>query len=102
MKLNSIETTENKRKTETERLEPESFEKVSSDVSEQQRRVSVITQKKYSPIWHKSLGRNRSQKDTADRSITIQTQDHHEYSNFYNQKEDKKLRCSTLDVTIAE
>ena len=51
MKIISIDTTENNGKTETERLEPESIEKVSSDVSEQHRRVSVITQKNFSPIW---------------------------------------------------
>ena len=62
MKLISIETTENKGKTETERLEPESIEKLSSDVSEQHRRVKIKTQKKLLSDFAKSLGRERSPK----------------------------------------
>ena len=81
MKQISTETTETNRKTETERLEPESIEKVSSDVSEQHRRVSVITQKIFSPIWP-THGEEKSQKN-ADRLITIQRQEYHEHSKFY-------------------
>ena len=102
MKLISIETTENKGKTETERLEPESIEKLSSDVSEQHRRVSVKTQKKLLSDFARSLGRERSPKKTADRSTTIQRQEYHEHSKFYNQKENKTHLCSTPDVIIAD
>ena len=102
MKLISIDTTENNGKTETDRLEPESIEKVSSDVSEQHRRVSVITQKKLLSDLAQSLGRKRSQKDTTDRSITIQTQENHEDSNIFNHKENENYRYSTLDVITAD
>ena len=89
-------------KQQSERLEPKSFDKVSSDVSEQFRRVSVITQKKLLSDLAQSLGRKRSQKDTTERSITIQRQEYDKHSNFYNHKGDKKHLCSILDVINAD
>ena len=83
-------------------MKPKSFKKVSSDVSEQQGRVSVITQKKLLSDLAQSLGRKRSQKDTTERSITIQTQEYHDTSNIFNHKEDENYFYSTLDVIIAD
>ena len=56
-------------KQNSERLEPKSFEKVSSDVREQQRRVSVKTQKKLTDLAQ-VIGKKNSPKDTANRLIT--------------------------------
>ena len=60
-------------KQNSERLERKSFEKVSSDVSEQHRRVSVITQKKLLADFAKVIGDEKKPKHSANHSIITQT-----------------------------
>ena len=77
MKPISTETTETKGKTAVRMTEPKSFDKISSDVSEQLRRLSPKTQKILLADLAQVIGK-KSPKDTANRSITIQTHDKHE------------------------
>ena len=101
MKLISIQTTENKGKTETERLEPESIEKLSSDVSEQHRRVSLKTQKKLLSDLAESLGRERSQKKPQTVRPLFRDKNTTNTQNFITKKKTTH-HSSTLDVIIAD